>query len=70
MIKGFWLGMLGMCGSLSRVVGPIVVSYIYEELGTYWSYGIIIFVLSLALILILLSYTRLKPKDNDMSRPK
>ena len=59
--------MLTLCGSLSRVVGPIAVSYIYEELGTYWAYGIIIIVLSLALIMILLSYSKLKPKYKNES---
>ena len=54
--------MLTLCGSLSRVVGPIAVSYVYEKLGTYWSYGIVIVALSFSLLLVLITYPKLKPK--------
>ena len=57
--------MLTLCGSFSRVVGPIAVSYIYEKLGIYWAYGIILIVLTVALILILTTYKKLKPQSND-----
>ena len=57
--------MLTLCGSLSRVVGPIAVSWIYEKQGTYWAFGVIIIVLVVAILLVLISYPKLKPKRNQ-----
>ncbi|XP_075226310.1 CLN7/MFS domain-containing 8 isoform X2 [Lycorma delicatula] len=38
--QGVWMGLLTGAGCLSRVLGPIFVSYIYTKFGTYWTFGI------------------------------
>lgn len=38
--QGVWMGLLTGAGCLSRVLGPIFVSYIYTRFGTYWTFGI------------------------------
>lgn len=34
------MGLLTGAGCLSRVLGPVCVTHIYEELGTIWTFGI------------------------------
>lgn len=34
------MGLLTGAGCLSRVLGPVFVSYIYTRCGTYWTFGI------------------------------
>ena len=43
--KGFWLGLFATFGSLARVVGPMLVTEVYQELGTYAMTGLVIGVL-------------------------
>ncbi|XP_039289123.1 major facilitator superfamily domain-containing protein 8 [Nilaparvata lugens] len=38
--QGVWMGLLTGAGCLSRVLGPIFVSYVYTRFGTYWTFGI------------------------------
>jgi len=38
--QGTWMGLLTASGSLARIMGPILVSYVYEEKGTYWLFGL------------------------------
>ena len=33
--------MFAAAGSLARVVGPLLVTEIYQELGSYWMLGIV-----------------------------
>ena len=43
--------MFAAAGSLARVVGPLLVTEIYQELGSYWMLGIVgILMVSLILI--------------------
>ncbi|KAG8237890.1 hypothetical protein J437_LFUL017898 [Ladona fulva] len=37
---GVWMGFITGSGCLSRVMGPVFVSYIYTSLGTIWTFGI------------------------------
>uniref|UniRef100_A0A6P7GDR8 LOW QUALITY PROTEIN: major facilitator superfamily domain-containing protein 8 n=1 Tax=Diabrotica virgifera virgifera TaxID=50390 RepID=A0A6P7GDR8_DIAVI len=37
--QGVWMGFMVGAGCLSRVMGPIFVTYIYEEYGTVWTFG-------------------------------
>jgi len=53
------MGLLTASGSLARVAGSVVVSYVYEYFGTYPTIGIMIASLFMALCLTLLSYKRL-----------
>ncbi|XP_045619677.1 major facilitator superfamily domain-containing protein 8 [Procambarus clarkii] len=59
--QGVWMGVIGAAGSLSRVSGPIVVSYVYFELGTRWCFGILTIVTAAALLGTTLLYRRLVP---------
>ena len=34
--QGVWMGILTAAGSLARICGPVFVSEIYKEFGTYW----------------------------------
>ncbi len=36
------MGLLTSAGSTARVLGPIMVSYIYDEYGVYLTFGIIL----------------------------
>lgn len=59
--QGVWMGILTSTGSLSRVTGPVFVSYMYTALGTRWTFGILFVVMSLTLVIISLLFKRLVP---------
>jgi len=48
-------------GSGARVLGPILVTYIYEELGLYVTTGFVVATLLLALVLNLAAYKYMVP---------
>ena len=54
------MGILTTSGSLSRVIGPIGVSFVYQAFGTYFTFGGICAILSLALLAGVLAYPQLK----------
>ncbi|XP_023339903.1 major facilitator superfamily domain-containing protein 8 isoform X2 [Eurytemora carolleeae] len=58
--QGLWLGLLTTFGSLARVIGPLAVSSLYAEYGTYLIFGLITGSLVLAAILTLISFKKLK----------
>ena len=60
LFKGFWMGILTTSGSLARVIGPIGVSFVYQAFGTYFTFGGICTILTLALLAGVLSYPHLK----------
>ena len=39
--KAFWLGVFATSGSVARVAGPLVVTELYQELGTYAMLGLV-----------------------------
>ena len=55
------MGILTSSGSLARVMGPLVVSYVYEGFGLYATYGLILGSMILSLILTVGFYKRLVP---------
>ena len=57
------MGLLVFSGSLARVVGPVFVSYIYQEFGTWLLFGIVAASLGLSFLLTLLAYRQLVPYD-------
>lgn len=59
--QGIWMGVLSAFGSLSRVLGPIFVSYIYKIYGTYPVIAFMAGSIVVALILTLAVYKRLIP---------
>ena len=74
--KGVWMGILSAFGSFSRVLGPIVVSYVYTNYGTYLVIGLMSASMIIALVLTLVSYKRLVPlklapmDETDSGGPK
>merc|ERR1712150_197638 len=59
--QGLWMGLLMSSGSGARVLGPILVTYIYEELGLYVTTGFVVATLLLALVLNLAAYKYMVP---------
>lgn len=57
------MGLLTTSGSLARVVGPVFVSYIYQELGTWYLFGIVASSLGLSFIVTTVAYRQLVPYD-------
>lgn len=55
------MGALTASGSLARVLGPIVVSYVYNLFGLYATSGLIVALMLVALALTLAAYRRLVP---------
>ena len=63
--QGFWSGVITTSGSLSRVVGPIAMSSIYQLFGLYASTGFVAGLLLLAMVITLVAYKRLSPPPTD-----
>ena len=40
-VQGVWLALLTTSGSLARVVGPLFVTDLYENYGTYVTFGLV-----------------------------
>lgn len=59
--QGLWMGVLTGVGSLSRIAGPIFVSYVYTNLGTYWCFGTLSVVMFVAFFGVITMYKRLVP---------
>ncbi|CAH1969756.1 unnamed protein product [Acanthoscelides obtectus] len=59
--QGVWMGLITGSGCLSRVMGPIFVTYIYEEYGTYWTFGATTSIMSLCTIWLLVFQKTLQP---------
>ncbi|XP_021935955.1 major facilitator superfamily domain-containing protein 8 isoform X3 [Zootermopsis nevadensis] len=38
--QGVWMGLMTGAGCLSRVMGPVFVSFVYTRYGTIWTFGI------------------------------
>lgn len=55
------MGILSAFGSLSRVIGPIFVSFIYKNYGTYLTMGVMVITMFISLIVTLATYKRLVP---------
>ena len=64
------MGLLSAFGGLSRVLGPIFVSYIYTYYGTYLTAAIMAGSMVLALVSSLLVYKKLVPLQFEASKPK
>lgn len=62
------MGIITAAGSFARILGPIFVSEIYKEFGTYWTYGLTALSLALATLGTVLTYRRLIPLEMRMKR--
>ena len=58
------MGIFTTCGGLSRVIGPIGTSTIYQRYGTYAVYGFILTVLAIALLMSIVSFKSFKPREH------
>ena len=64
------MGLLSAFGGLSRVLGPIFVSYIYTYYGTYLTSTIMAGSMVLALVSTLAVYRKLVPLQFETVKPK
>ena len=58
------MGYLTAGGSLARVTGPVVVSYVYKNFGTYPTIGVMVASLFVSLVLTFLTYNRMGSSTN------
>lgn len=61
--QGVWMGVLTGVGSLSRITGPIFVSFIYANYGTYACFGSLLVMMVIGFTALILSYKRLVPME-------
>ncbi|KAJ8921577.1 hypothetical protein NQ315_010482 [Exocentrus adspersus] len=61
--QGVWMGFMTGSGCLSRVMGPVFVTYIYEEYGTIWTFGLTTVMMAICLIWLLCFQKYLNPVE-------
>jgi len=61
---GFWLGLFATSGSIARVVGPLVVTEIYELWGTYALFIGVTATLVISFFLTILAYKSMVPESS------
>jgi len=66
---GLWLGVFVTTGSLARVIGPIVVTEIYELWGTYVLFITVTATLVVSLVLTLIFWTQLVTPTTTQAKP-
>ncbi|XP_019868168.2 major facilitator superfamily domain-containing protein 8 [Aethina tumida] len=62
--QGVWMGLMTGSGCLSRVMGPVFVTFIYEEYGTVWTFSLTTVMMAVCLLWLLLFANKLLPKDS------
>lgn len=67
--QGFWMGLLTSTGSLSRMSGPIFVTWVYANYGTRWTFGALAVILICTLIISVILFKRLIPMDINKNNP-
>ncbi|KAJ8943334.1 hypothetical protein NQ318_000549 [Aromia moschata] len=65
--QGVWMGFMTGSGCLSRVMGPVFVTYIYEEYGTIWTFGLTTFMMAACLVWLLCFQRYLNPVEPKMN---
>lgn len=68
--QGLWMGWMTGSGCLSRVLGPVFVTYIYTEFGTIWTFGMTTVMMILSIIWLLCFKNRLVTEDQTKERPE
>jgi len=61
--QGLWMGLMTGAGCLSRVMGPVFVSYIYTRYGTIWTFGITTAMMLVSMVWLQIIEKRLKVPD-------
>ncbi|XP_065349377.1 major facilitator superfamily domain-containing protein 8-like isoform X2 [Cloeon dipterum] len=59
--QGVWQGLLTGSGCLSRVLGPIFLSYVYVNLGVVWTFSLTTVMMAVCCVWMGLVYKRLTP---------
>lgn len=62
------MGLMTGSGCLSRVLGPVFVSYIYTELGTIWTFGMTTVMMALSMVWLFIVLDRLVPVDEQFAQ--
>jgi ceroid-lipofuscinosis MFS transporter 7 len=57
------MGLMTGAGCLSRVMGPVFVSYIYTRYGTIWTFGITMIMMIASMVWLQVIEKRLKASD-------
>ncbi|KAJ8967435.1 hypothetical protein NQ314_002883 [Rhamnusium bicolor] len=65
--QGVWMGFMTGSGCLSRVMGPVFVTYIYEEYGTIWTFGLTTVMMATCLVWLLCFQKYLNPVEIKMN---
>ncbi|XP_050313323.1 major facilitator superfamily domain-containing protein 8 [Anthonomus grandis grandis] len=66
--QGVWMGLITGAGCLSRVMGPIFVTHVYEEYGTVWTFGMTSVMMAISLVWLWYFDKRLEPKDPTVQK--
>ncbi|KAL1491732.1 hypothetical protein ABEB36_012286 [Hypothenemus hampei] len=61
--QGVWMGLMTGAGCLSRIMGPVFVTYIYQTYGTIWTFGLTAIMMVVGLLWLLYFRRRLEPHD-------
>lgn len=67
--QGLWMGLMTGAGCLSRVMGPVFVSYIYTRYGTIWTFGITTVMMIASMVWLQVLEKRLKAPDLPLVPP-
>ncbi|KAJ9599283.1 hypothetical protein L9F63_010240, partial [Diploptera punctata] len=67
--QGVWMGLMTGAGCLSRVMGPVFVSYVYTHYGTIWTFGITTIMMAASMVWLQLVNKRLVPPELPPSPP-
>lgn len=57
--QGVWMGLMTGAGCLSRVMGPVFVSYVYTRFGTVWTFALTTAMMLVAMLWLQYVNTRL-----------
>jgi len=65
--QGVWMGFLTGAGCLSRVMGPVFVTYVYVEFGIIWTFSMTLAMMLACMIWLIYSQERFIIKDVKIS---
>lgn len=68
--QGFWLGLFATSGSVARVLGPLLVTEIYELWGTYVLFLVVTSTLVISMVLTIISWKWLVPVMANQGSPE
>lgn len=61
--QGVWMGLMTGSGCLSRVLGPVFITYIYAEYGTILTFGLTLVMMAATMLWMLYFSKRLIPQE-------